>query len=114
MRKLLGLATAFAISFIVGACGHHDIGNNGDLVGGPCDHDSECVEECVEGGDFPGGTCTVECNDDDDCPGGTRCIDKKGGVCLLECRHDEDCRGGYECKNEDRQGHGGKIEVCID
>ena len=34
-------------------------------------------------------------------------------VCLLECYVDEDCRGGYECKNTDREGTGGRIEVCI-
>ena len=46
----------------------------GDLVGGPCHDDHDCVEECVTGGDFPSGTCTVPCNDDHDCPSGTQCI----------------------------------------
>lgn len=92
----------------------HDVGPDGGLVGGSCRDSGDCVERCVEGKDFPGGTCTVECRDDRDCPGDTFCVDKKGGVCLLACGHDDECRGGYECKDVNREGAGGKIDVCID
>ncbi|MEX1363818.1 MAG: hypothetical protein AB1Z98_11870 [Nannocystaceae bacterium] len=93
---------------------HDDVGNDSDLVGGSCRDDRDCVEKCQEGGKFPGGTCTVECRDDRDCPGGTWCIDEAGGICLLECSGDGDCRGGYSCKDKDREGAGGKMDVCID
>ncbi len=101
---LLGLLTACP----------HDVGHDGDLVGGSCRDGGDCVERCVKGGDFPEGTCTVDCRDDRDCPGDTWCVDKSGGVCLLGCDADRDCRGGYDCKDTKREGSGGKIAVCID
>ena len=94
-------------------CGHEDVGGGGDLVGGACHDDFDCVEECLGGPDFPDGTCSVPCGDDHDCPDGTVCIDKMGGQCLLACHHDSTCRGAYQCKSEDRKGAGGKLEVCI-
>lgn len=89
------------------------MGPDGGLVGGGCRDDRDCAERCIGGGDFPGGTCTVDCHDDRDCPDGTWCIHTNGGVCLLGCAYDEDCRGGYECRDTDREGAGGKIDVCI-
>lgn len=112
MRAFLGSLVLSGL-FLATAC-NGGVGNDGDLVGGPCDHDRECVEECLGGKDFPDGTCSVACKDDYDCPGGTVCIDKQGGVCLLTCEVDSDCRGGYSCRDEDRKGAGGKAGVCID
>jgi len=116
-RTPVGLALRIALAALSLslslACGE-DIGNDSDLVGGSCRDDRDCVERCVEGKDFPSGTCTVACDDDRDCPSDTWCIDKAGGVCLLACDVDDHCRGGYRCKNTDREGAGGKIEVCID
>ena len=96
------------------ACQPGDIGNDGALVGGSCRNGRDCVERCVRGGDFPGGTCTVDCRDDRDCPETTYCVDKAGGVCLLACGHNEECRGGYSCDNTDREGADGRVHVCID
>lgn len=110
LRSFAALAMTL---LLLGAC-HADVGPDGPLVGGSCRDSADCVERCVDGGKFPDGTCTVDCRDDRDCPRGTACIDEKGGVCLLECGHDDECRGRYECKNEDREGAGGKIHVCID
>lgn len=109
MPRLLPILAAL----LLGAC-NQDVGPDGGLVGGSCRDDRDCAERCVEGGKFPGGTCTVDCRDDRDCPGSTYCVEEKGGVCLLACEYDDECRGGYECKNKDREGAGGKIEVCID
>jgi hypothetical protein len=92
---------------------HDEVGNNSGLVGGSCRDDRDCYDQCVEGGDFPGGTCTVPCRDDRDCPDFTWCVDKKGGVCLLDCRDWRDCRPDYDCKDTNREGAGGKIAVCI-
>lgn len=94
-------------------CAGDEAGHDSTLVGGPCEHDPDCDDRCVEGGDFPGGTCTVDCAHDPDCPAGTRCVDRAGGVCLLACEHDPDCRGSYDCKHVDREGHPGEIAVCI-
>ena len=112
VRAILVVLPFVLLSFGI-SCHGGDVGNDSDLVGGSCRDGRDCVERCVEGGKFPGGTCTVDCRDDRDCPGGTWCIDEAGGVCLLECFSDGDCRGGYECKNKDREGAGGRIEVCI-
>ncbi|HWB76002.1 MAG TPA: hypothetical protein VG755_13630 [Nannocystaceae bacterium] len=89
------------------------VGWDGPLVGGPCGHDHDCFERCVEGGDFPDGTCTTRCDYDGNCPDGTVCIEKAGGVCLLPCAHDEDCRPGYDCDDTRRKGAGGDALVCI-
>lgn len=96
------------------ACHGYDVGNDGPLVGGSCRNSGDCVERCVKGGEFPGGTCTVDCRHDGDCPDATYCVRKAGGVCLLACGHSEDCRGGYECRNTDREGEPGRVHVCID
>jgi hypothetical protein len=111
--RLAQLLILFGLILLLGACGS-GVGNEGDLVGGPCRDDRECARTCVTGGDFPDGTCTVACNDDFDCPSGTACIDKEGGICLLLCNFDSDCRRGYECEDESRRGHSGKATVCID
>lgn len=96
-------------------CGHgDDVGWDSDLVGGACEHDGHCVDDCVEGGRFPDGTCTVACDFEGDCPEYTRCVDVEGGICLLSCDRDDDCRGGYDCEDVRRRGSGGHALVCID
>ncbi len=90
------------------------VGPRGDLVGGPCDHDRHCADECLEGPAFPGGTCSVECFGDEDCPDETRCVAYAIGYCLLECDHDSNCRNGYDCRLWPRFGELGTTEVCID
>jgi len=96
-------------------CGPGDgVGWDSDLVGGACERDGHCVERCLEGGDFPGGTCSLRCDEDAECPDSTFCVDEAGGVCLLACDVDDDCRRGYACEDVDRRGHPGKSPVCID
>jgi hypothetical protein len=112
------LAIVLSIGCLV-SCGSDaddGVGNEGDVVGGPCTDFMDCAPEsyCETGGDFPGGVCTLDCRDDRDCPEGTACIDKQGGICLLLCNFDSDCRQGYDCDDEDRRGASGKATVCID
>lgn len=95
-----------------GACGGEEVGNEGTLVGGSCESDSDCDEDCLTGGDYPEGICSVSCATDDDCPGGTHCIDEDGGICMLACEVPSDCRGGYTCQGEENRGHGGDSLVC--
>ncbi len=99
-------------AFMMPACSD-GVGTNGGLVGGACERNNDCDEECLTGGDFPEGTCSVSCRDDNECPSGTNCVDKEGGVCLLTCERPSDCRGGYTCKGEDNKGHSGESLVCI-
>lgn len=107
-------STLFTVSlFSAAACGSDGVGIDGALVGGSCDENSDCDEECLRGGDFPEGTCSVSCRDDSQCPDGSNCIDKEGGICLLTCERPSDCRGGYTCKGEENEGHGGDSLVCI-
>lgn len=101
------------LAMIAFAACHGGVGPDSALVGGSCRDHHDCEERCVRGGDFPGGTCTVDCRDDRDCPGDSWCVDRSGGVCLQACDFDGDCRGGYECDDVDREGHGGRIPVCI-
>ena len=114
-RDSILLPALFALSLLfAAACGGDGVGNDGDLVGGPCRDSADCADFCVTGGDFPDGTCTTSCNSDTDCPSGTACIDTEGGICLLLCNFDEDCRRGYDCEDESRRGHPGDATVCID
>jgi hypothetical protein len=109
----LALALAGAL-FGCHQCGHgDDVGWDSDLVGGGCGQDRDCVERCIEGGEFPGGTCTVSCDHDDECPQYTACMEKEGGVCLLMCDHKDACSPDYDCRDIDRHGEGGKTRVCI-
>ena len=108
---LIGSLAAAALS--VGACGGDGVGRDGALVGGSCELNSDCDEQCLSGGDYPEGTCSVSCDTDDDCPDGTNCIDEDGGVCLLSCELPSDCRGGYTCKGKENRGHGGESLVCF-
>lgn len=94
------------------ACGD-GVGNDGDLVGGPCIDNGDCEERCLSGGDYPQGTCTVSCATDRDCPDGTYCIEEGGGTCMLGCSLPSDCRGGYTCKGKTNNGHGGDSLVCF-
>jgi hypothetical protein len=115
-RFLFVLLTA-ALSALMAASGCDDdeplVGANSALVGGPCAGDLDCVERCVEGGEFPYGTCTLSCSSDYNCPAYTYCIDKKGGVCLPACYANYDCRLEYRCRKTKREGAGGEVYVCI-
>lgn len=93
-------------------CGDPMVGADSSAVGGSCDRHSDCDDICLS--DWPGGMCTILCDDDADCPLDTACIQKEHGVCLLECQRDRDCPGGYECDDEDRRGHPGKRDVCVE
>lgn len=84
-----------------------------DLVGGACRNSGDCVERCVDGGDFPDGMCTVDCRDDGDCPEDTICMDKKGGICMVPCRNSGDCWPEYRCKDVKNEDGGGERRVCI-
>jgi hypothetical protein len=103
------------LACVLSACGD-GVGNDGDVVGGPCQSNDDCDSDsmCEDSGDFPGGTCTVECESDSDCPDGTRCVDKDSGICLLECESPDDCRNGYGCEEKSVKDDGGKANVCID
>jgi hypothetical protein len=104
--RLLALTAAAVVGLVLGCQSPH-------VVGGACRDDRDCAEFCVEGKSFPAGTCTVDCVDDYDCPGFAACVQKEGGICLPMCELDRECRDGYSCKDEDREGAGGKIAVCI-
>lgn len=91
----------------------NQVSNVGTLVGGACDQNTDCIEQCLQGGDFPSGTCSTGCASDADCPQGTSCTDAEGGTCLLNCREDNECRNGYECRDRNRTGHPGEARVCI-
>ncbi len=115
-HRLTPRALLFAVAVLLllaPACGD-GVGNEGDLVGGPCRDSQDCADICLTGSDFPEGTCSIPCRFDEDCPGGTACIDEDGGVCLLLCHFDTDCRHGYECDDESRKGHPGNAAVCIE
>lgn len=112
MTRLVILFSAVLLA----SCGSSDgVGNEGDVVGGPCLDFMDCASEsyCETHSDFPGGICTMDCLDDRDCPDGAACIDKQGGICLLLCNFDSDCRRDYDCEDEDRRGASGKATVCI-
>ncbi len=114
--ELLRIGRLFAVVVLAGAatmCGEDEVGNESHLVGAACDHNPDCDDRCVGGGNFPNGTCTVDCAHDEDCPAGSHCIDTAGGVCLLSCESDHDCRSGYACRDRDRQGHPGEAPVCF-
>lgn len=108
MRHLL----VFVFSLVLAACG--GVGNEGEVVGGPCTTDNDCDKRCLTSGDFPGGTCSLTCAKHEDCPSGSRCVSEEGGVCLLECSEPGDCRGGYTCKGESNKAGGGESLVCIE
>lgn len=102
-----------SIVLVLASCGGGDgVGQNGDVVGGPCTTSQDCEFRCEAGGDFPGGTCVKPCNVDGDCPDGTFCIDKNNGICMLGCETPDDCRGGYTCKGETNRTHNGDSLVC--
>jgi hypothetical protein len=105
---------ALAAFLVFGGCGGDGVSTTGDLVGGSCEDDRDCEEDCVRTGDFPGGMCTVVCSEDRHCPGGTYCIDRESGICALGCEVPGDCRPGYTCRGEDNRGHSGESLVCID
>ena len=112
---------------LIGGCGSDDrsgdldddgfgVGNQGEVVGGPCRDGVDCDDEsfCSGDSDFPDGMCTIECRDDLDCPNGTACVDRDSGVCALLCNFDEDCRRPYDCKETSRHGHSGDVTACRD
>ena len=83
-----------------------------EVVGGACEVDEQCVDSCLEGRDYPGGMCSIPCRDDLDCPEFSWCVDRSGGFCLPACEVDRDCPPDYECRDTDREGAGGRVEVC--
>ena len=111
----LSILIVVALSALFGCheCGHGEgVGHVGELVGGPCRNNGDCVDRCLDGGRYPGGTCSIECDDDSECPDGTWCIDHDGGVCLLGCDDEFDCRAGYECDGLERKGSPGDVLAC--
>jgi hypothetical protein len=116
-RSSMRILIVIGLSALFGChqCGHGEgVGHQGELVGGPCRDDGDCVERCLEGGRYPSGTCSADCDDDLDCPDGAWCVDHDGGVCLLGCEHDDDCRAGYECDDLERRGSPGDVLACRD
>ncbi len=101
-----------ALLFVSG-CGS-SVGNEGTLVGGPCENSVDCEGKCEKGGDFPGGLCTQECSSNVDCPSDTACIKAEGGICSLACSENVDCRPGWKCEPVDLKGDAGEAKVCTD
>lgn len=113
----IGRAVVMALTTLLAACGDDGpsgVGNEGDVVGGPCEGSGDCADgsECLSDGDFPGGMCTVACSSDADCPEGSLCVSSDGGTCLLPCNDDADCRDGYECDDRSREEGDGTVDVC--
>jgi hypothetical protein len=114
MIRIAMTTMVIAAAVLLAACGDDDqVGDQGDLVGGPCTDSGDCQFRCEEGDHYPDGVCTVACNIDEDCPAGTWCINREEGICLLACEEPADCRSGYSCKGEENRGTGGDSLVCI-
>ncbi len=112
-HRLMAMAATLAAALcLLAGCGDASVGDHSTAVGGSCDYHSDCDDFCLT--DWPGGMCTILCDDDSACPRDSACIDKEHGVCLMECSADRDCPGGYECDDEDRRGHPGKRDVCVE
>ena len=122
MCRTFPLASLTIAFVVLAACGDDvssggsadGIGNDGEVVGGPCDAESACASgsECITGGDFPGGMCTVSCSADADCPEGTYCISNEGGICMLPCDSKADCREGFQCEGKSKEDGAGEKKVC--
>ncbi|CAN5707297.1 hypothetical protein BH11MYX1_BH11MYX1_47050 [soil metagenome] len=97
----------------VAACQSTDVSRD---VGARCAANSECNQECLTGGSWPGGFCTLLCDSDADCPSDTRCIDEAGGgVCAFSCAADPSCTflgASYTCDQRDSHGGGAKVNAC--
>lgn len=98
---------------LITACGS-GVGNDGALIGGACQDDSDCHTRCEQGDNFPGGLCTRQCSSTADCPVGSVCTDDQGGLCLLECASDAECRGGWRCDAVELEGSQEKALACTD
>jgi len=118
---MLGAAAILAMA-VLGGCSDDEeftpssgVGNDGDVVGGPCGT-GQCAagSHCEVSGSFPEGVCTRDCDSHADCPTGTRCISNQSGICLLECSETSDCRPGYRCDVESDEEGGGTSLVCTD
>jgi len=99
-------------ALLVGACGHGD-GDIDETIGATCKDDRDCDQNCVMGGDFPGGFCSLNCDTDNACPDDSFCMEAEGGICQFACpAFDCDRLGpGWECKSKKRR-NGGETSVC--
>jgi hypothetical protein len=112
--KRLRLAAVLLALALATACGV-SAGVSRQL-GARRDHNAECDDRCLTGGQFPDGLCSLDCEQDDDCPDGSACADLEGGVCLFSCQADPDCDflgAGWRCHDQPERGGGGPVSVCI-
>jgi hypothetical protein len=113
-RAVLRFAMVIGVIALVGCSS--GVGNDGDVVGGPCPVNHSCAPGslCLTGEVRPGGYCSVSCSDDEGCVGGTECVQQLGNYCLVSCTSDADCRSdeGYECLELPRAGAAGTTTVC--
>ena len=115
LRKVLAV-TALVGGFVFAMGCAPEVGNNGDVVGGPCVVSSECSfdSQCRTGEEFPMGMCGNLCDSDADCPDGSVCTGD-GNFCMVACDSASDCRedDGYTCTTRDARGETtGDVMVC--
>jgi hypothetical protein len=117
MRELVATGLLLLLAIVPAACDSGAVGNEGDVVGGPCTLSGDCDEDegslCLSDQSFPGGTCTQRCEVADDCPDDTTCIRKTSGICLLNCTSDGDCRSGYVCAAQPKIDGSSDAGVCL-
>lgn len=73
------------------------------LIGLPCNKDSDCKKEGLDGVclDWPSGYCTIlYCDASNKCPEGSSClaITPNATACATNCTTSSDCRPSYGCK----------------
>jgi hypothetical protein len=115
VTRRVALLVGLLLTAAQSSCGEDDVGPQSHMVGGRCVADSDCINRCVKGTEFPGGYCTVPCTTDNDCPGGSACAASNGGVCLATCQTTTDCKDygtAYQCNRLSRAGGGTGVLVC--
>jgi hypothetical protein len=107
-------AVALTVGTLAG-CGTDDVGPRSHMVGGRCTTNTDCVDRCMTGAEFPGGYCTVGCASHADCPGGSVCVASGGGVCLAACHLPADCKAfgvDYACALRTSEAGGPGVLAC--
>ena len=115
MRRTGWLFLVLMLAACPPVCG---TGGHSREVGGACQNDRDCVEECSDNPNFGDGMCTRKCDSDRDCPAGSVCVVddilRNDGICAMECDRERDCDSfgrAYTCDDYPKL-NGGSTEVC--